>query len=100
MDDLEPGPAGLAHRVFFGAETKSGIPVVVKVEQIAGRLEIEHQALQWLFQTDVDVPRVHRFGTGRVGDDPFARCLVTERIDGKPPILQRGGAGWDGRSSG
>ena len=85
VDDLEAAPAGLAHRVFFGVEAGSGIPVVLKIEQIPGRLEIEHQALLWLCQKEVDVPRVHWFGTGRVGDGPFARCLVTERIDGKPP---------------
>ena len=85
VDDLEAAPAGLAHRVFFGVEAGSGIPVVLKVEQTPGRLGIEHQALSWLYQKEVDVPRVHWFGTGRVGDEPFARCLVTERIVGKPP---------------
>jgi aminoglycoside phosphotransferase len=83
VDDLEPAPAGLAHRVFFGVEAGSGSPVVVKIEQIPGRLEIEHQALSWLSQMEVDVPRVHWFGSGIVGDDQLARCLVTEHIDGK-----------------
>jgi hypothetical protein len=85
VDDLEPAPAGLAHRVFFGVEAGTRLPVIVKIEQILGRLEIEHQALVWLRQKEVDVPRVHWFGTGRVGDELLARCLVTERIDGKPP---------------
>jgi hypothetical protein len=65
--------------------------LVVKIEQIPGRLEIEYQALSWLCQMDVDVPRVHRLGSGTVGGEPFERCLVTERIDGKPP---RSPAAW------
>ena len=85
VDDLEPAPAGLAHRVFFGVEAESGLPVAVKIEQIAGRLETEHQALSWLYQRKVDVPKVHWFGTGRIEDESFARCLVTERIVGGPP---------------
>ena len=86
VDDLEAAPAGLAHRVFFGLEAGSRIPVVLKIEQIPGRLEIEHQALLWLRRQGVDVPRVHWSGTGNVGDEPFARCLVTERVDGNPPF--------------
>jgi aminoglycoside phosphotransferase len=85
LDELEPAPVGLAHGVFFGVEAGSGFSVVVKIEQIPGRLDIEHQALLWLRQKEVDVPRVHWFGRGRVGDGSLARCLVTERIDGKPP---------------
>ncbi len=84
VEDLEAAPAGLAHRVFFGVEADSGIPVVLKIEQIPGRLGIEHRALLWLYQWNVDVPKVHWFGAGRIGDEPFARCLVTERIVGKP----------------
>ena len=85
MDDLEPGPSGLAHRVFFGAERGSRFPIVVKIEQVPGCLEIEHRALVWLFDRKVDVPRVHWFGSGRIGDEQMAPCLVTERIDGTPP---------------
>ena len=85
VDDLEPAPGGLAHRVFFGVEAGSRNPVVLKFERIPGRLGIEHRALSWLSQKEVDVPRIHWFGTGRVGDEPYARCLVTERIDGKSP---------------
>ncbi len=83
VDHLEPAPTGLEHRVFFGVEAGSRNPVVLKLERIPGRLGVEHRALSWLYQKEVDVPRVHWFGTGRVGDEPFARCLVTERIDGK-----------------
>ena len=85
VDDLEAAPAGLAHRVFFGVEAESGIPVVLKIEQIPGRIDIEYQALLWLYQRKVDVPKPHWFGTGRVGDEPFARCLVTERVVGQSP---------------
>lgn len=85
VGDLEPAPTGLAHRVFFGAEAGSRLPVVVKIEQIPGCLEIEHRALVWLSDREVDVPRVHWFGSGRVADEQLAPCLVTERIDGMPP---------------
>lgn len=88
VDELVPAPAGLAHRVYFGVEAGSGFSVVVKVEQIPGRLEIEHQALLWLRQKEVDVPRVRWFGRGKVGDGPLARCLVSECIDGTPPQSQ------------
>lgn len=85
VDDLEPGPSGLAHRVFFGVESGSRLSVVVKIEQVPERLEIEHQALVWLRDMEVDVPRVHWFGSARIGDRALARCLVTERIDSTPP---------------
>jgi aminoglycoside phosphotransferase len=85
VGDLEPVPAGLVHRVFFGVEAESRLPVVVKIEQIPECLEIEHRALMWLFEREVDVPRVRWFGSGRVGDEQLARCLVTERIGGLPP---------------
>lgn len=91
VDDLKAAPAGLAHRVFFGVEAATRTPVVLKVEQIPGRLEVEYKALLWLNQEKVDVPRVHWFGEGRIGGESFARCLVTERIPGIPP---RSSASW------
>jgi aminoglycoside phosphotransferase len=86
VNDLKAAPAGLAHRVLFGVEAATKSPVVLKIEQIPGRLEIEYQALLWLNQEEVDVPRVRWFGAARVGGKPCARCLVTERIPGKPPL--------------
>ena len=58
---------------------------MLKLERIPGRLGIEHRALLWLYQKEMDVLRVHWFGTGRPGDEPFARCLVNECIDGEHP---------------
>lgn len=84
VEALEPAPAGLSHHVLFGLEAESRVPVVLKLEQIPGRLAIEHRALRWLHQSDVAVPRVHWFGTARVGGIPSVRCLVTERVGGTP----------------
>jgi aminoglycoside phosphotransferase len=105
---LEAAPAGLSHRVFFGVEVGSDFPVVLKMEQVPGRLMTDHRALTWLHGKAVDVPEVRWFGVAGLKGERPTHCLVTERIFGTPArtaaswwrmgvVLQRlAGVSWKG----
>jgi Ser/Thr protein kinase RdoA (MazF antagonist) len=84
--DLSRPLQGTRHRILFGIEEPSGREVAVKIELIAGALESERKALEWLTLRGGPAPRLHRVGTlSSSGEHPGAACLVIERVDGEAP---------------
>ncbi len=91
VENLVAVPGGRSHHVYFGTEAGAARPVVVKMEVVGGRLAVEERALTWLWAQGAPVPKVRRFAAGRLGDGPLRPCLVTDRVDGRPP---RTAAAW------
>ncbi len=84
--DLTRPNQGMRHRVLFGVEQASGREVAVKIELIAGALEPERRALEWLTRHDGPSPRLLAAGTlDGAGEHPGATCLVIDRVDGENP---------------
>lgn len=93
VTDLSEPPQGMRHRILFGVETSSGREVAAKIELIAGALEPERQALEWLTAQGGPAPRLRAAGTlDSSGDHPGAVCLVTDRVGGERPTTL---AGWN-----
>jgi Ser/Thr protein kinase RdoA (MazF antagonist) len=85
---------GTRHRVVFGVEESSGREVAVKIELVAGALEPERRALEWLTRQGGPSPRLHATGTlSPAGENPRALCLVIERVAGEPASSL---PGWEG----
>jgi Ser/Thr protein kinase RdoA (MazF antagonist) len=84
--DLTRPSQGMRHRVLFGVEEASGREVAVKIELIAGALEPERIALEWLTRQDGPAPRLRAAGKlDAAGEHAGAACLVTDRIAGDVP---------------
>src|SRR4051812_42638770 len=109
IGDIRRPPQGMRHRVLFGAEESSGREVAAKIELIAGALEPERLALEWLTARGGPAPRLLASGPlADSGEHPGALCLVTERVAGTAPTAvdgweRLGGAlarlarvGWEG----
>jgi aminoglycoside phosphotransferase (APT) family kinase protein len=84
-------PQGTRHRLLFGVEAASGREVAVKIELIAGALDPERRALEWLTSQRGPAPRLLAAGPleGR-GEYPGALCLVIERVAGASPTSVEG----------
>jgi aminoglycoside phosphotransferase (APT) family kinase protein len=92
--DLSRPLQGTRHRVLFGVAEPTGRAVAVKIELIAGALEPERRALDWLTQQGGPTPRLHAAGTlSPAGEYPGAACLVIERVAGEPASSI---ASWEG----
>lgn len=77
---------GSRHRLLFGVEEISGREVAAKIELIAGALEPERRALEWLTAHGGPSPRLHAAGTlTDAGEYPGAACLVIDRLHGHAP---------------
>jgi aminoglycoside phosphotransferase len=76
----------MRHRVIFGIEESSGREVAAKIELIAGALEVERRALEWLTARGGPSPRLLAAGelVGS-GEHAGALCLVTDRVAGVNP---------------
>jgi aminoglycoside phosphotransferase len=81
---LSEPPQGSRHLVLFGVEEGSGDEVAVKVELIAGALEPERIALEWLDARDGPAPRLRGAGVVTSEEHRGAACLVTDRVAGEP----------------
>jgi aminoglycoside phosphotransferase (APT) family kinase protein len=84
VSDLSEPPQGTRHLVLFGVEESSGREVAAKVELIAGALEPERRALEWLDARDGPAPRLRGAGVVTAGEHRGAACLVTDRVAGEP----------------
>jgi aminoglycoside phosphotransferase len=86
ITDLTRPNQGMRHRVLFGVEEETGAEVAVKIELIAGALEPERRALEWLTRQGGPSPRLHAAGTlDGAGEYPGATCLVIDRVEGQNP---------------
>jgi Ser/Thr protein kinase RdoA (MazF antagonist) len=84
--DLSRPLQGTRHRILFGVEESSSRAVAVKIELIAGALEPERRALEWLNLQSGPSPRLHAAGTlSSSGEHPGAACLVIDRVGGEAP---------------
>ena len=89
---LEGRPAqGTRHVVRFGVLENTGERVAVKIEWIAGSLEVERRALSWLSVQRGPAPRLIAASTV-ISHGRRAACLVTERAEGSAPTTR---SGWD-----
>ncbi|HJS92895.1 MAG TPA: aminoglycoside phosphotransferase family protein [Solirubrobacteraceae bacterium] len=75
--------------VLFGVLERTGEAVAVKIERIAGSLEVERRALRWLTGQRGPAPRLIAASIAPCRD---AACLVTARADGAAPTTT---AGWE-----
>jgi aminoglycoside phosphotransferase len=82
---------GTRHVVLFGVLERTGERVAVKIERVAGSLEVERRALSWLTAQRGPAPRLIATSTLICGGRR-ASCLVTERVDGSAPTTR---AGWN-----
>lgn len=80
---------GTRHVVLFGVLHGTGERVAVKVERVAGSLEVEHQALTWLTAQRGPAPRLVA-ASHVISHDGHAACLITERVDGAAPTTTPG----------
>lgn len=84
VTDLSQPPQGIRHRVLFGVEEGSGDEVAAKIELMAGGLERERRALEWLTAAGGPAPRLRAVGTVVEPDEHLgALCLVTDRVAGE-----------------
>jgi aminoglycoside phosphotransferase (APT) family kinase protein len=91
IGELRRPPQGIRHRVLLGVEESSGRQVVAKIEMIAGALQPERRALQWLTGQRSPAPRLLASGPLEdSGEHPGALCLVTERVAGTAPTSTDG----------
>jgi aminoglycoside phosphotransferase (APT) family kinase protein len=89
--DLVRPPQGIRHRALLGVEEGTGREVAVKIERIAGALESERRALEWLTKQRGPAPRLLAAGPlADPGGRPGALCLVTERVAGEAPTSTDG----------
>ncbi|HVX34299.1 MAG TPA: aminoglycoside phosphotransferase family protein [Solirubrobacterales bacterium] len=92
--DLSRPPQGTRHRIVFGTEESTGREVAAKIELIAGALEPERRALEWLTPQDGPWPQLHAAGTlDDSGELPGAACLVVDRVAADPASSS---AAWEG----
>jgi aminoglycoside phosphotransferase (APT) family kinase protein len=89
--DLSRPLQGTRHRVVFGVDEATGREVAVKIETIAGALDPERRALEWLTSGGGPSPRLRAAATlDASGEFPGAVCLVTDRVSGDPPTSADG----------
>jgi aminoglycoside phosphotransferase len=86
-----PPAQGTRHQVLFGVQERTGERVAVKIERVAGSLEVERRALSWLTSQRGPAPRLITASTV-ISDGRPAACLVTGRADGAAPTTR---SGWE-----
>jgi aminoglycoside phosphotransferase (APT) family kinase protein len=90
--DVSSPAQGTRHRVLFGVEEGSDREVAVKIEGIAGALEVETRALGWLGRHGGPAPRLRFAGRVSSGEEAGVACIVCDRIAGEPAATR---AAWD-----